>query len=248
VAADGHIVEVFRSIQGEGPFVGVLQVFVRFAGCSLHCVYCDSAFAQERVPHCVFRVDSSARSVVANPLDSHELAVCVRGLVEASPGIHSVSATGGEPLEQGPFLVAFLREIREHHIPVYLETNGLFEEAAREAARLVDFVSMDVKLPSLCGGGDLFTVYRRVLPVFRGRKLFCKVVVAGGYDAGEFEEAARLVADFDARTPFIIQPATANAQCRGVPGEELLSCYFTAASYLDDVRVIPQCHRLLGLA
>ncbi|MCK5661099.1 MAG: 7-carboxy-7-deazaguanine synthase QueE, partial [Methanosarcinales archaeon] len=37
-----HIYEIFNSIQGEGPYVGMRQVFVRFCGCNLACEYCDT--------------------------------------------------------------------------------------------------------------------------------------------------------------------------------------------------------------
>ena len=38
------IKEVFTSIQGEGPFVGYKQLFVRFCGCNLSCKYCDTDY------------------------------------------------------------------------------------------------------------------------------------------------------------------------------------------------------------
>ena len=40
----GHafISEMFSGIQGEGPYVGVRQVFVRLAGCDLRCHWCDT--------------------------------------------------------------------------------------------------------------------------------------------------------------------------------------------------------------
>ncbi len=246
MAARGYIAEVFRSIQGEGPYVGSLQIFVRFSGCSLRCAYCDTIHARERVSRCALGGGSPPRTI-PNPVDARELASHVRSLAGAAPGVHSLSVTGGEPLEQADFLETFLAEIRDFGLPVYLETNGLFEDAARSVASLVDIVSLDVKLPSLCGGGDLFEIYRRVLPVFRRREIFCKVVIAEGYDPAEFDEAVGLVAAFEKRTPFIIQPATPTASSEGVRGENLLACYFKAAAYLDDVRVIPQCHRLLGL-
>ena len=38
------IKDVFTSIQGEGPFVGFRQLFIRFCGCNLICKYCDTDY------------------------------------------------------------------------------------------------------------------------------------------------------------------------------------------------------------
>src|SRR5882757_3447607 len=37
--------EIYRSIQGEGTFVGLPCIFVRLTACHLRCVYCDTPHA-----------------------------------------------------------------------------------------------------------------------------------------------------------------------------------------------------------
>ena len=44
MATDTKINEIFSSIQGEGPFVGYKQLFIRFCNCNLNCKYCDTEF------------------------------------------------------------------------------------------------------------------------------------------------------------------------------------------------------------
>ena len=41
------IKEIFSSIQGEGPYIGEKQLFIRFCGCNLNCAYCDTNFKKE---------------------------------------------------------------------------------------------------------------------------------------------------------------------------------------------------------
>ena len=74
------ISEIFSSIQGEGIFVGVRQIFIRFSGCNLDkCIFCDEdAF------------ETSSMTV-------EEVSAVVRDLSKKSRP-HSVSLTGGEPL------------------------------------------------------------------------------------------------------------------------------------------------------
>lgn len=243
---EGYCAEIFRSIQGEGLYAGLLQVFVRTAGCSLSCAYCDTAFARQRVGTCRIRMGERSRTR-PNPIFAGTIVREVSALAINAPGLHSISITGGEPLEQPAFVAELAARLRSLALPLYLETNGLWEEAAERIAPLVDIVSLDIKLPSLCGGGDLFPVYERVLPVFAGRRLFCKIVVAEGYSPREFEDAARMVARLGEDIPLVIQPAHPVGACMTVAPGDLLACHREASRILRHVRVIPQCHRFLSL-
>ena len=73
------VTEIFRSLQGESTRAGFPCSFVRLTGCSLRCVWCDSAYA--------------FHGGKAMTLDA------IAGEVEAH-GTRLVELTGGEPLEQ----------------------------------------------------------------------------------------------------------------------------------------------------
>ncbi len=246
--AVGWVAEIFRSFQGEGPYVGVPQLFLRMGGCSRRCSYCDTAWARERVSRWTLTVPGSVR-MLPNPVSSAELVTHILRALEPAPSVHSLSVTGGEPLEQAGFLVELLSAFRTARasVPVYLETNGLERDAARAVAGLVDIVSLDLKLPSISGGEDFFSVYRDVLPVFGKAKLFCKIVIAHGFETSEVGEAARIVAGFDRSIVVVVQPATAYPPALPLGTEAIVECYREAARFLDDVRVIPQCHTILGI-
>ncbi len=238
----GFVHEVFRSIQGEGIYVGVLQIFVRLSGCSARCIYCDTPRARVRIPECRLSGGNIGRSI-PNPVDADEIVSFVRSLSDGAP-VHSISITGGEPLEQPDFLLSLLPECRKFGLKVYLETNGLHPDAAESVAGEVDIVALDLKLPSLSEGASL-EAYPRVMRAFSRSGLFCKVVVAKGMSFEELEEASRIVAQFDKKIPLVIQPATDASHTLSVDLCTLLECQMRAAKHLDDVRIIPQCHHLI---
>jgi organic radical activating enzyme len=41
------VVEIFRSIEGEGGFMGASTTFIRLFGCNMRCVWCDSVYSYE---------------------------------------------------------------------------------------------------------------------------------------------------------------------------------------------------------
>ena len=65
-----NLVEIFSSIQGEGPDVGSATLFVRFGGCDLRCCWCDSVYTWQPATEC--RIETARGSgqwrTLPNPL------------------------------------------------------------------------------------------------------------------------------------------------------------------------------------
>jgi hypothetical protein len=96
----------------------------------------------------------------------------------------------------------------------------------------------------------MFSEYRRLLREIEGAGVFCKIVLCGGFLISEFERSATLISEAGRDIPLIIQPASDPREGTGyepVSARSLLECHSLASKYLDTVRIIPQCHRLLGI-
>jgi 7-carboxy-7-deazaguanine synthase len=106
-----RVIEIFHSLQGEGMLVGAPSVFVRLAGCPVHCSWCDTKYAW----------DFSA----GEDLDPNQIVQRVRQW----PCGFAV-LTGGEPMI-GPDLavraglVELTRRLKDLRKHVTLETSGI---------------------------------------------------------------------------------------------------------------------------
>jgi organic radical activating enzyme len=246
----GYLDEIFCSIQGEGIYLGYRQVFIRTGGCGARCLYCDTRRAAERREQFTLHT-GDGKELLDNPVEPAEAALAALRLSRICRGVHSVSITGGEPLEQPRFVLEMARVLREEKLPVYLETNGLHAGILGEIKPFLDIVSLDIKQPALCGlESDIFSHYRSVLSRILPVKVFCKIVLCDRFEPAEFEESVAVISRVSRSIPLVIQPASAGVENQSyqVPDtESLMDCYSVASRYLDDVRIIPQCHRILGI-
>lgn len=100
------VIEIFHTLQGEGPFSGQGAVFVRLAGCNLKCPLCDTQYTEGR--H-----DMTASEIIKAIDSARDGKVC-----------HLVVITGGEPFRQN--IVPLVTRLLEHYAEfVQIETNGV---------------------------------------------------------------------------------------------------------------------------
>jgi 7-carboxy-7-deazaguanine synthase len=230
-AKQARIVEIFSSIQGEGPRLGDHQIFVRLGGCNLNCDYCDEPDTIPIPSGEVWSADKVKKTILA---------------LEKKRRHASVSWTGGEPLLHPAFLKPMLAWARERGLKNYLETNGTRVQAFRALAPLCDWVAMDLKLPSATGRETWseHLEFLRVAP----EKTFAKVVLTSKTTQAEWRQVIRLMQEVSTNVPLVLQPATEREGTTAIDPGTAVQFLRQADALLKDVRIIPQWHPVWGLA
>jgi organic radical activating enzyme len=242
------ISEIFSSIQGEGFLAGRRQVFVRLGGCNLDCSYCDTDYAVGSTCRVEQKPGSNDFEQLAQPVALPQLLDILMDWCIALPGAHhSISLTGGEPLLHAEALTGWLPELRQV-LPLHLETNGTLAAELGRVIDLVDYISMDMKLPSTAKSDeDLWNLHRLFLEQAQPKNVSVKIVVGEGTVAEEINRACFIIDAVRPETPLFIQPLTLADNSCGISAAHLLHLQSLAAALLPDVRVMPQMHRLLGV-
>jgi 7-carboxy-7-deazaguanine synthase len=120
------VTEIFRSIQGEGTRAGLPCIFVRFTGCNLRCVWCDTAYAfHGGTQMTIEAVSKKVRELSGNAQAAHQ--------------IRLVELTGGEPLLQHES-IQLAESLLADGYTVMIETSGerFIGKLPREVIKIVD--------------------------------------------------------------------------------------------------------------
>ena len=260
--ATANVVEVFSSIQGEGPWVGASTLFVRLGGCDLRCRWCDSPGTWKPAREARFErvaghgFEQGDAELATNPVPLEVLVAAAERLGLASH--RWVSLTGGEPLLQPDALGAVAEALGGRGPGLFLETHGLHAEALEGVVDRLQFVSMDWKLASDVWrrneSADEATPFHGAHEAFlevarRAPHTSVKVVVTPASTDEELDEVFVRVARGPPAAGLVLQPVTPTGGVHRAPSavrmQELAQ---RAGQRLQDVRVIPQTHPLLGVA
>ncbi len=168
--------EMFRSIQGEGVYIGVPMFFIRLTGCNLRCTWCDTEYAFYEGE------DMSVEEVMERVREEDMEWVCI---------------TGGEPLLQEEVYRLIDSLLREGY-RVLVETNGsiLIDKLPTEDNLVV---SLDIKTPS--SGMD--KAMRLENLDYLGPKDYVKFVIK---DDADFDYAVKILREREFEGEVVFQP------------------------------------------
>ncbi|UCF49372.1 MAG: radical SAM protein [Thermoplasmatales archaeon] len=117
--------EIFYSLQGEGKWAGLPNIFIRTSGCNLRCSFCDTKYAYENGK------EISIEDIFSKIAKYDCKYVCI---------------TGGEPLLQEN-IIEFIETLLEKNYYIIVETNGSINiENLIKYKSLI--ISIDIKCPS----------------------------------------------------------------------------------------------------
>lgn len=107
--------EIFKSIQGEGVYMGINVVFIRLAGCNLRCPWCDTKDTWNTYGSVEMRIEEIVSKV-------NDIAVA------GDTAIDRVVITGGEPTVQVEELKLLIDVLHNEGYFIAMETNGTFTD------------------------------------------------------------------------------------------------------------------------
>ncbi|MEO6983522.1 MAG: radical SAM protein, partial [Edaphobacter sp.] len=128
-----HLIELYKSVQGESSFAGLPCIFVRFAGCNLRCSWCDSEYTFSG----------------GQPTTADEIITRIEALAPCT----LIEFTGGEPMLQAKELIPLMQRLLAQNYTLMIETSG--ERPLAEVPKAVHKI-VDVKCPGAGAAANSF--------------------------------------------------------------------------------------------
>lgn len=229
------VIEVFRTIEGEGNHIGTPRILVRLAGCAVGCSWCDTVHSWSIKKYPSMLID--------------ELFSAIQELANGS--VREISITGGEPMHYPNQICTLAGMLRGHGYRTSVETSGLiFNDFVFNT---FDYVSMDIKTPSSKVPITKEYINRYVGLTAEHPGLQLKCVIANEDDLRWVGEnlSALYLSDPRVRAPLILTPGVMNtgkSKADASLAEKLNAIVemIVAWNKRYNIRVIVQQHALLS--
>ncbi len=219
---------IYLATEGEGIHIGTPQIFVRFQGCTIGCLNCDS---------------KETWDFLENTMTLNE----VMEQVEFEAGkypyrIKRVSITGGDPLhpKHVPAVEALAIELKKQGYFVNIEAAGT--RVLDSIFDVIDFISFDVKTPST-GVVTNEKLIEKVLTQYKGKAQIKSVIS----DKKDFEFIFDLFTrfqekyDYSIETPWVLTPCYEPNE--EFPKERFIEIINLNEAYGSAFRVVGQQHK-----
>jgi 7-carboxy-7-deazaguanine synthase len=128
-----HLIELYKSVQGESSFTGLPCIFVRLAGCNLRCAWCDSTYT----------------FTGGKPYTPDEIVAEIEALAPCT----LIEFTGGEPMLQARELLPLMQRLLAANYTLMIEASG--ERPLAEVPKAVHKI-VDVKCPGAGPAANTF--------------------------------------------------------------------------------------------
>ena len=232
-----RLFEIFTSIEGEGILYGTKTLFVRLAGCPYSCFYCDTLDA--------LPLDSGKEYSINEACD----------LIDKNlqKNTYKVNFTGGEPLIQHEAVSELAKHVKSKGVPTYLESACFDSKKFLHVLPSIDFVKIEFKTidskfidvkhyPNLIKN----TLECLEASINANKTTYIKIVVSSNTEFSSFNELVDKIFKIASKeniSGFIIQPTTSISE----PSlEKLIEFYDSVYPYYDQVRIVPQLHKIIN--
>ncbi len=219
-----YLNSIYLATEGEGIHLGTPQVFIRFQGCHMGCLNCDSKDTWEFEDRMGLDLSGALLEIEK---------------VSLNQKIKRVSITGGDPLhpffEEG--LLLLVRELKKRSFFINIEASG--QRLVHSLFDLIDYISFDFKTPSTGVSGQLKLI-EKLQEQYKG-KFQVKSVVENRKDFDYLSKESQKLESID--FPWVITPSY-NIKEK-FPKERFHQIIlWNEKSYLP-FRVIAQQHKLI---
>lgn len=229
--------EIFTSIEGEGILFGTKTMFVRLAGCPFKCHWCDTPYALPMDSGIEYSIEE-VKEIISKSLQ---------------PNTYKINFTGGEPLVQHEAVIELAKFVRQKGLRVYLESSCYDSVRFAKVLPYIDICKVELKLrdSKIVNEKQYSNLLKNEQECLRqainnGKTTYIKVVVTNSSNLEEFKDI--VVEVFKIAKPsklagFIIQPSH---RIDEPTLDVLFGFYDTVYPLYDQVRVVPQLHKIIG--
>ncbi len=183
---DGHP-EIFYSIQGEGPSIGVPSTFIRLTYCNLFCTWCDTDYTWNWQGTPFYHRNQEISGYEKFNKEAEIIPFDIRSTVDEilKYPANNIVLTGGEPLLQDELLAIVMEHLKQERpsMRFEIETNGTIIPC-ETFDQFINQYTVSIKLNN--SGNDKRRINTKAIQFFsKNSKSRFKFVIANQDDLNE---------------------------------------------------------------